>query len=87
MNPSAFTSNQLNDVERGALKYRNRAMQSVYWRGVRACEAGDSVEMSPYSDRRDHRNHITFALAFARAWKDGWLTAARASTPEGGSDG
>ena len=50
---------------------RNRAMLSVFWRGVRDAESGK--HHNPYKDHRGgvHNHIITFSRAFRSMWKRG----------------
>lgn len=62
----------------------NPALRGAYLKGVRAAQAGETLDACPYRDRRNDSGRLTWSRSFIRAWEDGWRDArAQASASAG----
>jgi len=58
----------------------NRAFRGAWLKGYRAAQAGESESANPYDDHDMCRGGPTFARAFHRYWRDGYMERSKELT-------
>ena len=53
----------------------NRAHRGAFMKGYNAFVSGESIEASPYDDKRQYSGKLTWSRSFHAAWVDGWRWA------------